>query len=135
MNSVYGEPAFDENGVPMVLSWSVADVGLWVRDVLQYPEYEECFVKNFINGQKLIYIDASILPRIGVTNFLHIMDIASKVRVLLGIEDPFWNRSITLPSRDPVGHFLERKSITGNNADRLTFREHLRYLSMFSEHK
>lgn len=47
--------------------------------------------------------------------------ISAKVRELLQIEEPYWNRSITVPHRSELGMFLERKSFTGRHADELKF--------------
>ena len=43
---------------------------------------------------------------------------------MLGIEDPDWSRSISLPHREPLGMYLERKSITGFKANNLTFSKY-----------
>ncbi|NWW82140.1 SAM15 protein, partial [Climacteris rufus] len=50
-------------------------------------------------------------------------EISRHVRELLGIEEPLFSRSITLPYRDNMGLFLERKSRTGKKADALTFSQ------------
>lgn len=60
--------------------------------------------------------------------------ITSKIRELLGINEPEWNRSITLPPRDTVEHFIERKSHTGKESEALTFDEHERFLKKFNQH-
>lgn len=54
--------------------------------------------------------------------------IAKKVREALGIEEPYWNRSISLLHRESLGLFLEKKSNTGVEADLLTFQDYKRYL-------
>ncbi|NXT73952.1 SAM15 protein, partial [Zapornia atra] len=50
-------------------------------------------------------------------------EISRRVRELLGIEEPLFNRSIALPHRDNMGLFLERKSCSGKKADALTFSQ------------
>ncbi|NWV05482.1 SAM15 protein, partial [Ptilonorhynchus violaceus] len=50
-------------------------------------------------------------------------EISRHVRELLGIEEPLFSRSISLPYRDNMGLFLERKSRTGKKADALTFSQ------------
>ncbi|NXU13291.1 SAM15 protein, partial [Pardalotus punctatus] len=50
-------------------------------------------------------------------------EISHHVRELLGIEEPLFNRSISLPYRDNMGLFLERKAPRGKKADALTFSE------------
>lgn len=64
--------SFDRDGVPLMLNWTIKDVGDWVKIDLGFPEYEDCFVLNFINGRKLILIDASSLQKLGVQDFAHI---------------------------------------------------------------
>lgn len=64
--------SFDQDGVPLMLNWSIKDVGEWVRIDLGFPDYEDCFVSNFISGRKLILIDASSLQKLGVQDFEHI---------------------------------------------------------------
>ncbi len=52
----------------------------------------------------------------------------------MGIEEPFWNRSISLTPREPKTLFLERKSETGDESDARTYDEHLRELKKFAMH-
>jgi len=33
---------------------------------------QECFASNFVTGRRLIIIDASTLPKLGITDFMHI---------------------------------------------------------------
>lgn len=47
--------------------------------------------------------------------------IAGAVRKELGVEEPYWNRSITKPHWNELGMFLEAKSFTGIKADRLKY--------------
>ena len=61
--------------------------------------------------------------------------IAKKVRELLGIEEPYWNRSISLLHRESLGLFLEKKSNTGVEADLLTFEDYKRQLQRQEQSK
>ncbi len=54
--------------------------------------------------------------------------ISKSVRDLLGIEEPYWNRSISLPHREKMGMYLERKSITGPIADNFTYNKYMKEL-------
>lgn len=93
------EPTFDSDGTPTCLGWKIEDVADWV-EFLGFPQYrvrqklqssaqnvsvnhirnwscfidcpQACFRENLINGRKLITVDASSLPRMGVTDFEHI---------------------------------------------------------------
>ena len=127
------DPSFDRDGIPLCVCWSVHEVATWI-DHLGFPQYQECFIQNYIDGRKLICIDASSLPKIGVTDFKHIQTLTRAIRRQLGIEDPDWDRSITLPERDSASHFLERKSMTGSGSASLTYPEHVRYLKEFARH-
>lgn len=128
------EPTFDSDGAPSCLSWKIDDVADWV-EFLGFKQYRACFKDNLINGRKLITVDASSLPRMGITDFEHIKVIAKKVRELLGIEEPYWNRSISLLHRESLGLFLEKKSNTGVEADMLTFEDYKRQLERQEQSK
>lgn len=104
------------------LTWSPERVAEWISD-LGYPQYKECFTENFISGQKLIHVNCSNLPQMGITDFEDMKAISYHVRVLLGIEEPLFSRSICLPYRDNIGLFLERKGHSGVKSDALTFSE------------
>jgi len=112
---------------PACLGWSKEQVADWMAD-LGYPQYRECFTTNAIDGRKLILVDASHLPSLGIIDFEHIKHISKSVRDLLVIEEPYWNRSISLPPRETMGMYLERKSITGPKADSLTYVKYLKEL-------
>ncbi|KAM3856517.1 sterile alpha motif domain-containing protein 15 [Vipera latastei] len=84
---------------------------------------QECFTTNFISGRKLIHVNCSNLPQIGITDFEHMKEISKHVRELLQIEEPLFERSISLPPRDNVGLFLEQKSRTGKRSDALSYTE------------
>ncbi|KAM6273864.1 sterile alpha motif domain-containing protein 15 [Porphyrio hochstetteri] len=104
------------------LAWSAEEVAEWVAE-LGFPQYQECFKANGVTGRRLILANCSNLPAMGVTDFGHTQEISRRVRELLGIEEPLFNRSIALPYRDNMGLFLERKSRSGKQADALTFSQ------------
>ncbi|CAK8683385.1 sterile alpha motif domain-containing protein 15-like [Clavelina lepadiformis] len=111
--------------VPTSIHWSLDDVANWVEEI-GFPQYRECFTSNLIDGRKMILVNSSNLPRMGVTDFDHILFITSSVRELLGIGKPFWNRSIADSTNTPMGLFLENKSRTGPSIDKMTFSQFLR---------
>ncbi|XP_048217967.1 sterile alpha motif domain-containing protein 15 [Perognathus longimembris pacificus] len=104
------------------LTWSPETVADWIG-YLGFPQYKECFTTNFISGRKLIHVNCSNLPQMGITDFEDMQIISSHVRDLLKIEEPLFSRSIRLPRRDNIGLFLEQKSHTGVKSDSLTFSE------------
>ena len=55
--------------------------------------------------------------------YISLQHIAGAVRKELGLEEPYWNRSITLPRWSELGMFLETKSFTGRRADKLKFEQ------------
>ncbi|XP_052638789.1 sterile alpha motif domain-containing protein 15 isoform X2 [Harpia harpyja] len=91
--------------------------------LLELQALQECFRANGITGRRLILVNCSSLPAMGVTDFGHMQEISQHVRELLGIEEPLFNRSIALPYRDNMGLFLEQKSRSGKKADALTFSQ------------
>ena len=52
----------------------------------------------------------------------HSQFISEKVRELLGVEQPYWNRSITLRYAPELNIFLEQKSFTGRKSDQLEYQ-------------
>lgn len=117
----------------MCLQWSAEDVAEWI-EYLGFPQYKRCFSDNLINGRKLITIDASTMPRIGINDLEHIKKIAKKIRDLIGLEEPDWSRSIRLQHRERLGLFLEKRSHTGCEGDLITYQEFQRYLDKLEEH-
>ncbi|XP_043929842.1 sterile alpha motif domain-containing protein 15 isoform X1 [Protopterus annectens] len=110
---------------PLCLQWNCRTVADWIAE-LGFPQYRACFIKNNIDGRKLILVNCSHLPQLGITDFEHMKTISHHVHELLGIEEPLWNRSISLPRRDAMGLFLEQKSRTGSCADSVRLEQFLK---------
>ncbi|XP_060566421.1 sterile alpha motif domain-containing protein 15-like, partial [Ruditapes philippinarum] len=53
--------------VPQCLYWNVEQVADWIEDI-GFPDYRLCITENMINGRKLIHLEASHLPNIGITD-------------------------------------------------------------------
>ncbi|XP_077606872.1 sterile alpha motif domain-containing protein 15 isoform X1 [Crocuta crocuta] len=104
------------------LNWSPEKVAEWIGK-LGFPQYKECFTTNFISGRKLIHVNCSNLPQMGITDFEDMKVISRHTRELLGIEEPLFRRTIALPYRDNIGLFLEQKGHTGVKSDSLTLSE------------
>uniref|UniRef100_A0A8C4FHD8 Sterile alpha motif domain containing 15 n=1 Tax=Catagonus wagneri TaxID=51154 RepID=A0A8C4FHD8_9CETA len=101
------------------LEWSPEEVAEWISK-LGFPQYKECFTTNFISGRKLIHVNCSNLPQMGITDFQDMKVISRHTRKLLRIEEPLFTRSISLPYRDNIGLFLEQKGHSGVKSDSLT---------------
>ncbi|CAH1774870.1 unnamed protein product [Owenia fusiformis] len=110
--------------VPLCLHWSVEKVADWIEEI-GFPYYRECITRNLVDGKRLIHIDSSHLPKIGITDFEHIKLIAKCIRDMLEIEDPDWHRSISKPPRENLGMYLEMKSGTGERRDERTYKKFL----------
>lgn len=107
---------------PECLKWSTDDVVTWIKN-LNLPQYARCLAENFIDGRKLILVDANNLTKMGVHNFEHIKIITQTVRELLDVEKPFWNVSIADHQVKPSTAYLEQKSRTGAKINALTTEE------------
>ena len=105
---------------PLCMDWTREQVGDWVASV-GFEMYSHCFLENNINGRRLILINASTLPSIGVQDFGHVLTLSEKIRTLLGVETPNWRRSLCLPPFSELGSFLSQKSRSGVMSDKLTF--------------
>lgn len=67
---------------------------------------------NLVSGRKLVLVDASSLPKMGVQDWEHVKLIAGEIRKLLGQDAPDWNRSISEEPHNPLGMALEHHSKT-----------------------
>ncbi|XP_078727820.1 sterile alpha motif domain-containing protein 15 [Lampetra fluviatilis] len=85
--------------------------------------HKECFMSNHVDGRRLILINCSSLPRLGVTDFNHMNELCRGVRALLGVREPPFTRSIYEPRREPWGLYLEARARSGAQADSLTFEQ------------
>ncbi|XP_074663167.1 sterile alpha motif domain-containing protein 15-like [Tubulanus polymorphus] len=122
--------------VPHCVTWPEQQVACWISD-LGFPQYKVasyfhitdkrklCFIDNFINGKKLIFLDMCSLPKIGITDYEHMKVITKAIRKLLGIPTPDMYRSIGLPRREALELYLEAKSRTGVKIDKLSFSRFL----------
>ncbi|XP_034017470.1 sterile alpha motif domain-containing protein 15-like [Thalassophryne amazonica] len=90
------------------LNWSCHDVAEWIESV-GFPQYKACFTENCITGRKLIYVNCTYLPRLGITDFKDMQVISARVRDLPRVSESPWSRSIADPPRDTMGLFLEKK--------------------------
>merc|ERR1712227_538942 len=108
--------------LPTSYFWSIEEVAEWISD-LGYPQYRACFVDNEINGKKLILIDASKLPKIGIQDFAHIKFIAAAIRIATSQSEQNYRRSIADPYVDPSHELWLRKSRSGPNAEACTVKD------------
>ncbi|XP_024936145.1 sterile alpha motif domain-containing protein 15-like [Cephus cinctus] len=99
--------------------WDVEDVVSWIINI-GLPQYEKSFRKNFITGRRLIWIDSSSCPKIGIQDFHDIQLITAAIRKIFGIELEKFRRSISLPPRYPFTHFLLFNSRSGAIREAIT---------------
>ncbi|EDV22654.1 Sterile alpha motif domain-containing protein 15 [Trichoplax sp. H2] len=110
----------NEYGIPSCINWQAEAVADFIENI-GFKQYRKTFLQNEIKGRNLIAVDASTLPKMGITDFDHIKIITKNIRELLKIEKPNSKRSIALPPRGTIATFLERKSRTGKTYDNLKF--------------
>ena len=84
---------------------------------------KECITFNKINGRRLIWLDASHLPSIGITDFKHMLKITKEIREILRIEKPDWHRSISNEPRENLGMYLEKKSVFGDKTNAISYEQ------------
>lgn len=58
--------------VPECLYWSCDQVCEYFEHRLNMPEYKQTLQTNRIDGRRLIYLDSSHLPKLGIQDFKHI---------------------------------------------------------------
>ncbi len=89
--------------VPECMYWSVEQVCEFFEHRLKLPEYKQTLQSNKIDGRRLVYLDASHLPSIGIQDFKHILLVTDHVRKLLKIKKPYWNTSVSDMPRQTLG--------------------------------
>ncbi|KAF8571857.1 hypothetical protein P879_03927 [Paragonimus westermani] len=57
-----------KTNIPEASLWTVNEVGEWIENI-GYAQYKDCFIENYIDGKKLITVNASTLPMMGITKF------------------------------------------------------------------
>ncbi|XP_043372188.1 sterile alpha motif domain-containing protein 15 isoform X2 [Dermochelys coriacea] len=62
---------------PARLAWSPLEVAEWARQ-LGFPQCEDCFTASCITGRKLVHLNCSNLPQMGITDFDHMKDLRQK---------------------------------------------------------
>ena len=62
-----------------VSRWSVADVGEWL-DSIRLSEHKKCFVRQGIDGTKLLTLGRTELIALGVTQISHRMNIERSLK-------------------------------------------------------
>ncbi|CAF0975320.1 unnamed protein product [Didymodactylos carnosus] len=110
----------ESSQVAAAVYWTCDDVANFI-ELLGFPQYKECFLRNKVDGRRLIWCDASHLNLLGINEFKHIIFIAKSIRELLQTETPYWNRSISLPYCEALGRYLEQRSVVGRKSDELDF--------------
>ncbi|EDW63545.1 uncharacterized protein Dvir_GJ15442 [Drosophila virilis] len=73
--------AVDAQARTEVFKWSINDVAEWLRE-FGYPEYEETFRQNYIDGHKLLNLDAIALVALNIRDFEHIRHLGRGIRAL-----------------------------------------------------
>ncbi|XP_053118946.1 sterile alpha motif domain-containing protein 15 isoform X2 [Hemicordylus capensis] len=76
---------------------------------------------SFTGPAHLAWTPEEVAEWVDTLGFPQYKEISQRVRELLQIEEPLFIRSISLPHRDNIGLFLERKSKTGTRSDALSY--------------
>ncbi|KAK0052209.1 hypothetical protein Bpfe_018292 [Biomphalaria pfeifferi] len=107
----------DPFGIPACFYWTIDEVADWVESI-GYSKYKENFRSHFINGRKLLTVDACVLPKMGITHFGDILDLAGYIRDLVG-KGPkaTWMPTLTAPKFFGDPQKFEVEASTGNDID------------------
>ncbi|CAG5119824.1 unnamed protein product [Candidula unifasciata] len=76
----------DPFGIPACFYWTIDEVADWVESI-GYGKYKENFRSHFINGRKLLTVDACVLPKMGITHFGDILELAKFIRDQLRVRN------------------------------------------------
>lgn len=118
--------------LPKQFKWTVDDVLDWIDD-LGFPQYKDSFRMNFIDGKKLIPIDASALIKMNIKNFDHIKMITRSIRKIYGIEIENSKRSISLTFSEPLDLYKFYKSYSGHSYEVVTCCDYFQKVKLLNE--
>ncbi|BFZ07006.1 hypothetical protein BsWGS_10046 [Bradybaena similaris] len=76
----------DPFGIPACFYWTIDEVADWVESI-GYAKYKENFRSHFINGRKLLTVDACVLPKMGITHFGDILNLTKFIRDQLRVRN------------------------------------------------
>lgn len=102
----------DDLELPSQFKWTNDDVLEWITN-LGFPQYQRTFEANFIDGRSLLRVDASALVKMNIRDFEHIKEITRSIREMYKIELEKFDRSISLPPRNPETLYKFHKIPTG----------------------
>ena len=122
----------DDLQVSLQFSLSNEDVLSWISN-LGFPQYQNTFKVNLINGKNLILLDASALVKMNIKDFSHIKVITKSIREMYKIELDKFSRSISLPTRHPETFFKFYKVPTGPIYELCSRTEFFRKLYLMGE--
>jgi len=108
----------DPFGIPACFYWTVDEVADWI-DSIGYGKYKENFRSHFINGRKLLTVDSCVLPKMGITHFGDILNIAKELQHLQG-KGPTrvtWRPPAVSPRFAPAPQKLSRAPCHGKDVD------------------
>ncbi|XP_055905573.1 uncharacterized protein LOC129941052 [Eupeodes corollae] len=103
--------------LPYPFYWNTLEVANWIRK-LGFPQYQNTFKKNLINGRSLLRLDASYLEKLNIKDFNHMKIIMNAIRSLYGFEKSSFKRSISLPHRNLESLYKFYKTKTGPNYEK-----------------
>ncbi|BFZ11632.1 hypothetical protein BsWGS_14671 [Bradybaena similaris] len=99
-------------GIPACYFWSAEEVANWVQSI-GYGKYKSIFLSHFIDGRKLLTVDACVLPKMGITHFGDILDLAGCIRNLLCTGRRIKYKPPEMESAFLDTHFYEYSPIDG----------------------
>ncbi|KAL0270385.1 UNVERIFIED_CONTAM: hypothetical protein PYX00_007812 [Menopon gallinae] len=109
------------------------DVAEFVKE-LGFPEYQEAFLKNRIDGKKLVLVEADKLPKMNIKNFDNIKTLTAAIRNLCHTDQEEHKRCIDLPYRRPGTLYLFYKSSrTGPIASSMRPSDYFRRIKIIRE--
>lgn len=124
----------DELELPSPLKWTADEVLLWIK-ALGFPQYQNTFEANLIDGQKLILVNASALVKMNIKDFDHVKKITKEIRNLFKIELENLGRSVSLPSQNPETLFKFFKVSSGPFHELCQRTEFFQKMNLISEAK
>jgi SAM domain (Sterile alpha motif) len=124
----------NNSSLPSQLQWTIEEVLAWIKQ-LGFPQYHNTFKANFIDGRKLLLVDASALVKMNIKDWDHILKITTEIREMYEIEPKKYDRSISLPLQNPETLFKYYKISSGPKYELCQQTDFMHKLKLMSKPK
>lgn len=118
-------PIVDSLSKPEALTWDIKHVIEWLISI-ELECYIPIFIRNKINGRKLMLLNPKHLCKINIQDFNTQSKLLFSIRELFQVELEKYHRNISFPPRYPNTHYILHNTCTGPKYENVKITDFLR---------